>query len=49
MSSDSAARSALEYAAAALGFSAVGVADAAAPQGNRLAEFIARGMHADME
>lgn len=49
MSSDAAARQALEYAAAALGFSAVGVADAHAPQGNRLATFIAEGKHADME
>lgn len=40
---------ALEYAAKALGFSAVGIADAAAPQGNRLADFIAAGKHADMQ
>lgn len=40
---------ALEYAATALGFSAVGIADAAAPQGSRLADFIAEGKHADME
>ena len=39
---------ALEYAASALGFSAVGVADAHANQGNRLETFIATGMHADM-
>ncbi len=49
MSSDTAARSALEYAAASLGFSAVGVADAHLPQGDRLADFIASGKHADME
>jgi epoxyqueuosine reductase len=48
MNSDTAARSALKYAAAALGFSRVGVADAHLPQGNRLAEFIASGKHADM-
>lgn len=39
---------ALEYAASALGFSAVGVADAHADQGNKLESFIAAGMHADM-
>ena len=49
MSSDTAARQALEYAASALGFSAVGVADAHAPQGDKLATFIAEGKHADME
>lgn len=43
------ARRALEYAAAALSFSAVGVADAHAPQGEQLAQFIAEGKHADME
>ena len=48
MNSDTAARSALEYAAAALGFSGVGVADAHLPQGERLADFIAAGKHADM-
>ncbi len=41
-------RQALEYAAAALGFSAVGVADAHADQGEHLARFIAEGKHADM-
>ena len=41
-------RQALEYVAAALGFSGVGVADAQAPQGDRLASFVAQGMHADM-
>ncbi len=40
---------ALGYAARSLGFSAVGVADAHAPQGDRLASFIAEGKHADME
>lgn len=43
------ARQALEYAAAALGFSAVGVADAHADQGDRLARFIAEGKHAGMD
>ena len=43
------ARQALEYAAAALGFTAVGVADAHADQGDRLARFIAEGKHADMD
>lgn len=41
-------RQALEYAAAALGFSGVGVADAHTPQGDKLAQFIADGKHADM-
>ncbi len=41
-------RHALEYAAAALGFSALGVADAHIPQGNKLTDFIADGKHADM-
>ena len=40
---------ALEYAANALGFSAVGVADAHAHQGNKLEAFISAGMHADMD
>ena len=44
-----AARQALEYAAAALGFSGLGVADAHTPQGDKLVRFIAAGMHADME
>lgn len=42
-------RQALEYAADALGFTGVGVADAATPQGNRLQEFIESGKHAGME
>lgn len=42
------ARQALDYAAAALGFSATGVADAHAAQGSQLADFIAAGKHADM-
>lgn len=41
-------RQALEYAAAALGFSGVGVADAHTPQGDKLTQFIADGKHADM-
>lgn len=41
-------RQALEYAGSALGFSAIGVADAHAAQGNRLADFVAQGKHADM-
>ncbi len=41
-------RQALEYAAAALGFSAVGVADAHTAQGEQLSNFIAEGKHADM-
>ena len=40
---------ALDYAARALGFSALGIADAHLPQGNYLAEFIRDGKHADME
>ena len=40
---------ALDYAARALGFSAVGIADALAPQGETLAGFIRDGKHADME
>lgn len=43
------ARQALEYAAAALGFSGLGVADAAADQGHVLQDFIKAGKHADME
>ena len=42
-------RQALEYAAAQLGFSGVGVADAHATQDDKLARFVAEGMHADME
>ncbi len=42
------ARQALEYAAAQLGFSGIGVADASLPQGTGLADFIAAGKHADM-
>ena len=41
-------RQALEYAAEALGFSAVGVADAHTAQGEQLSNFIADGKHADM-
>ena len=43
------ARQALEYAAAELGFSAVGVASAKINQGDRLQQWLAAGMHADME
>ena len=42
-------RQALEYAAATLGFSGLGVAQPHADQGNRLAQFVAEGKHADME
>ena len=42
-------RQALEYAASQLGFSGVGVADAHAAQDDKLARFVAEGMHADME
>lgn len=42
-------RQALEYAAAALGFSGLGVAEAAADQGHKLEDFISSGKHADME
>ncbi len=42
------ARQALEYAAAALGFSGLGVANPFADQGDTLTGFIAAGMHADM-
>lgn len=42
-------RQALEYAAAQLGFSGVGVADAHATQDDKLVRFVAEGMHADME
>lgn len=41
-------RQALEYAAAALHFSGVGVADARTPQGDTLAIFLAGGRHAGM-
>lgn len=41
-------RQALEYAAGALHFSALGVADAKAAQGDTLARFLAEGKHADM-
>ena len=41
-------RQALGYVADRLGFSAVGVADAFAAQGNHLADFVAGGKHADM-
>ena len=43
-----AARQALEYAARALGFSAVGVAPADADQGDALAAWLRAGCHADM-
>lgn len=42
-------RQALEYAAAALGFSGLGVARPHAPQGDKLAQYVAGGKHADME
>ncbi len=42
------ARQALEYAAAALGFSAVGIAPACEHQGDYLREWLAAGMHAEM-
>lgn len=42
------ARQALEYAAATLGFSGVGVANPFDDQGEALPRFIASGMHADM-
>lgn len=42
-------RQALEYAAHELGFSGVGVADAHAAQGPKLADFIRAGKHADMQ
>lgn len=44
-----AARQALAYAAQALGFSAVGVAPADAPQGDALAAWLRAGLHADMD
>lgn len=43
------ARQALEYAAAQLGFSGMGVADARLHQGDRLRQFLDEGKHADME
>ena len=43
------ARQAAEYAAKALGFSALGIAPADADQGTRLADWLAAGMHADMQ
>ena len=46
--SPQAARQAAEYAARALGFSALGVAPADAAQGTHLADWLAAGMHADM-
>lgn len=49
MYSAQAARQAAEYAAAALGFSALGVAPADAEQGSYLADWLAAGMHADMQ
>lgn len=42
------ARQALEFAAASLGFSAVGVAPAHADQGDTLRRWLEQGMHADM-
>lgn len=47
--SASAARQAAEYAAASLGFSAMGVAPAHIDQGTHLADWIAEGQHADMQ
>ncbi len=47
--SPAAARGALEYAAAALGFSALGVAPASLPQGEQLRQWLDEGCHADME
>ncbi len=47
--SPTAARGALEYAAARLGFSALGVADASLPQGEQLQAWLEAGCHADME
>lgn len=44
-----AAKEALAYAARSLGFSGMGVADAASDQGTRLQEWIANGCHAGME
>lgn len=44
-----AARQAAEYAATALGFSAMGIAPADADQGHRLADWLAEGQHADMQ
>lgn len=43
------ARQAAEYAAAALGFSALGVARADADQGTRLQDWLNSGQHADMQ
>lgn len=40
---------ALDYAARALGFSEIGIADAHAPQGDTLASFIRNSQHADMK
>ncbi len=48
MTSADAARQALEYAASALGFSAVGVCSAHVDQGRHLAKWLADGMHAGM-
>ncbi len=48
MYSAPAARQSAEYAAAALGFSALGVAPADADQGTCLADWLAAGQHADM-
>lgn len=44
-----AARQAAEFAAAALGFSALGIAPAHTPQGDYLQQWLADGQHADME
>lgn len=49
MPTPQAARQAAEYAARALGFSALGVAPADADQGTRLADWLAAGQHADMQ
>lgn len=49
MPTPQAARQAAEYAARALGFSALGVAPADADQGTCLADWLAAGQHADMQ
>ncbi len=46
--SPAAARGALVQAAAQLGFSALGIADAALPQGEQLRQWLEAGCHADM-
>ena len=49
MSSPSTIRQAVEYAAQALGFSALGIAPATAQQGEHLQNWLAEGKHADMQ